>query len=468
MGSVVIKSGIGYSERTGARYIDMEAVATVEDMIENRIKPTIPTEKLGAMPWAPWGSNNLLPMEMYKDIETCGILNSIIDIQSRFAINNGLVAVKTVLDKKSGQRIIESYVDDPEINDFLEGNNVNFQAQGWVLDLLGLGNGAGRYGLNRKKQPQIVTMQRDDMSEVRLARKNDQGIIRDVYLCAEWNLARGLDDKRLFSRPHLSFIAPDADLQKQVKAGRGREYAFTFRNPGWGKHYYSMPLWYAALKWVKIAQGVPEMKAAIFENVMHVKSVVVINEAYWGRAFPDWKKYTDKQKKEKKDKVYDDIEAFLVGSKNSYKTLFTDGYRDGNGNIVPDIEIKSIEDTMKDGKLLPDSAAANSEIAFAMHFNPSIFGGNQKAGLYQQESGGSSVREAGLMQVVMMELERQHVRRALYVPKKFNGWDKRIPGLDFIIPATVLTTLDTGAGTKPVVTGDGAKPDPNATVNNPE
>lgn len=465
MGSVIMKSGIGYSEHSGARYIDMAAVATVEDMIANPIRPTIPIEKLGAMPWAPWGNNNLLPMEMYRDIETCGILNSIIDIQSRFAISNGPVAVKTVLDKKSGQRIIDQYVDDPEINDFMEGNNLFYQSQGWVLDMLGMGNAAGRYGLNRKKDPKIVTIQRDDVTEMRLARKDNQGRIRDMYLSAEWNLVRGLDDKRLFSRPHLSFIAPDMDLQKQLKSGRGNEYAFTFRNPGWGKHYYSMPLWYAALKWVKIAQGVPEMKAAIFQNSIHVKYVVIIYEKYWDKAFPDWKNYTAAQKKEKQDKVYDDIDNFLVGGDNAYKSVFTTGYRDAQGNTVTDIDIKPVEDTMKDGKLLPDSAAANSEIAFAMHFNPSIFGGNQKAGLYQQESGGSSVREAGLMQVVMMELERQHVRRALYVPKKFNGWDKRIPGLDFIIPATVLTTLDTGAGSKPIVTGDGAKPADNAPDN---
>lgn len=452
---VQVRNGIGYSEASGARYFDMSAITTVEDRINNPIKPTIPVDNLSAMPWAPWGKNNLLPMEMIADIETCAILNSIIDMQMRFGVCNGPVPVKTVLDKKTGQRIIDSYVEDAEIDDFMEGNNVFFQSQGWVRDLLGFANGGGRYGLNKKKDPKIVTIQRDDVTEIRLAKKNSKGVIRDVWLSAEWDKVRGKDDPtRVFSVPHLAFNSPDVDLADQLKAGRGTQYAFTFRNPGWGKHYYSSPLWYAALKWVKIAQGVPEMKAAIFQNSIHVKYVVIIYEKYWEKAFPDWRKYTEKQQQEKRDKVYEDIDKYLVGTANAYKSIFTTGYRDKDGKIVTDIEIRPIDDTMKEGKLLPDSAAANSEIAFAMHFNPAIFGGNQKAGLYQQESGGSSVREAGLMQVIMMEIERQHVRRALYVPKKFNGWDKRIPGLDFIIPATVLTTLDTGAGSKPVVTGD--------------
>lgn len=456
MGNVSIKNGIGFSEASGARFFDMSAVTTVADMERNEaIKPVIPDDKLATKPWSPWGKNNLLPQEMIADIEACAILNSIIDMQMRFGISNGPVPVKTILDKKTGQRVIDEYIEDAEIEDFLEGNNMYFQSQGWIKDQLGFANGAGRYGLN-KDRSKIINLQRDDITEMRYNKKNSKGIIRNIWLSAEWNKVMSETDSRVFSVPLLSNNRPDVDLQRQMKYIKSNEFAFTFRYPGWGKHYYSMPLWYAAHKWVKIAQGVPEMKAAIFENSIHVKYVVVIYEKYWEKYFPGWTgdKYTPEQKEKLKDKVYDDIDNFLVGSKNAYKSIFADGYRDAQGNLVSDIEIKPVDDTMKDGKLLPDSAAANSEIAFAMHFNPAIFGGNQKAGLYQQETGGSSVRESGLMQVIMMEIERQNIRRALYVPKKFNKWDVKYPGLDFIIPATVLTTLDTGAGSKPILTGD--------------
>lgn len=201
------------------------------------------------------------------------------------------------------------------------------------------------------------------------------------------------------------------------------------------------------------------MKAAIFQNSIHVKYVVIIYEGYWTKAFGAtvWKKYTEKQKDDARQKLYDDIDKFLVGSKNAYKSVFTSGYRSPDGKTYTDIEIKPVEDTQKDGKLLPDSAAANSEIAFAMHYNNTILGGNQVQGPYDKGSGGSNIRESILLQVIHHELERQNVRRNLMVPARFNGWTETYPGLDFVIPATLLTTLDTGSGTKPVVTGETKK-----------
>jgi hypothetical protein len=459
MAKVQIIGAIGYCEEASARFIDLSAVSTTQDRPANPIKPTIPDDKLGQMPWSPWGANNLLPMEMVEDIDQTPILNSIIDMMMRFGVCEGPVPVITRLDETTGQRVIVKYVNDQEILDFLENNNLYFQSQCWIKDLLGLGNMVGRYGLNRKKTPSIISIQRDDVVEFRYAKKNSKGIIDKIYLAAEWNRVRAADDPKLLSVFHLNPYNMVGDLEKRVAGGAGTEYAFTARYPSWNKHYYSMPLWYAAMKWVKIAQGVPEMKAAIFENFMHVKYQVIIHDSYWLRAFgPTWKKYTEDQRKDKRQKVFDDIGKFLIGAKNASKTIITQGYKDKDGKLWTDIEIKDIPDNDKDGKLLPDSAAANSEIAFAMHFNNSLLGGNQKDGPYQGERGGSSVREAGLMQVTLLELERQNIRRALHVPKIFNGWAKKHPGLDFIIPATVLTTLDTGAGTKPILPG-GTKPD---------
>lgn len=452
---VSIKNGIGYSDTAQARFIDMSAVLTTEDRLENPITPAIPDDKIGAQPWSPWGANNLLPMEMAADIEATGILNAIIDGKARFAICNGIVPVITAKNKETGKMEIKEYVDDTEVLDFLDRNNTFFHLDGWVKDLMGMGQCVARYGLNKKKGGQkIITFERTDVTEFRYEKQNAKGLIDNLYISAEWNKVTGIGDKRVFPVPNLNPHNPYADLEKKAAGGAGYQFALTCRYPGWNRHYYSMPLWYAAHKWVKIAQGVPEMKAAIFENSMHVKYVVIIYEKYWDKAFaPEWAKYTDEQKTKKRQEVYDDIEEFLVGNKNAGKSIFTTGYRDSKGMMISDIEIKPVEDNMKDGKLLPDSAAANTEIAFAMHYNNTILGGNQASGPYDKSSGGSNVRESILMQVVLHELERQYVRRIMMVPAYFNGWKRRLPGLDFIIPAEILTTLDTGGSSKPVITG---------------
>jgi hypothetical protein len=461
--SVTMRYGIGYSEQSEARYIDMDAALTTSEILKTPIKATIPENLQPSMPWSPWGKNNLLPMEMTVDIETCGILNAIIDGKARFAMCNGIVPVITKRDEKNGQLVIEKYITDNEITDFLDMNNAFFHLYGWMKDLNGYANGVARFGVNRKKDRKIVLFQRDDVTEFRYEKKNAKGIIDNIYLSAEWDKVRGVDDKRVFSVPHLNPNNPFEDLAKKAAESSRTEFAMTFKYPGWNKHYYSVPLWYAAYKWVKIAQGVPEMKAAIFENSMHVKYIVIIHDSYWAKAFPlEWEGYTPEQRLEKKKLVYDDIDKWLVGAKNAYKSIFTEGYRDHDGKTWAEIEIKSIEDNQKDGKLLPDSAAANSEIAFAMLFNPAIIGASLPSGPYTNSQGGSNVRESVLMQIILHELERQYIRRIMMVPAHFNGWKKKYPGLDFIIPATTLTTLDTGAGSKPVVTGN-TKTEPDGT-----
>lgn len=59
-----------------------------------------------------------------------------------------------------------------------------------------------------------------------------------------------------------------------------------------------------------------------------------------------------------------------------------------------------------------------------------------------------------MMQVIIHEIERMQIKSIMNFVAHFNGWKKRYPTLEFIIPATVLTTLDTGAGSKPVITGE--------------
>lgn len=443
---------VAFKARSGAMFIDMAAAPGASDYWPapaRRMENVMPENTFEFFPWAVWGNNNLLPQEMMRDIETCGILNTIINAGARFGLGEGLDPV--TVKREGGKKSIDRYVDDPEILNFLEDNSANQHNFGWMQDMLGLGNGIARFMLS-KDGTKIVQFQRDDITEVRLAKKDAIGRIQYAYYCAEWNKIKSDQDNRIFKIPLLDPANPLKDLQE--KAARGiYEHAFLFRYPSWGKHYYSMPLWYAQYKWVKIAQGVPEMKAAMFENNMRIKYMVIIYEQYWQNAYEDWEDIEDEERENRRNELYDQIDKWLTGGKNAYKSIYVDGTFSLDGKPQQFIEIKPIDDTTKQGELLPDSAAANSEIAFAMLFNLAIVGGNQASGLYESSQGGSNVRESILMQIIIRELERMYIRKIYHIIKRFNGWDKKYPGLEFIIPATVLTTLDTGGSSKPVNTG---------------
>jgi hypothetical protein len=453
---VKMHGAAGFSTETGAYFIDMAAAPGVfaKDQFGTPAtiaKETIPIERFAAFPWSPWGQDNLLPQQMIADIESCGILNAIIDGKARFALCDGMIPAKCSIDK-TGKRVVEKIYDDAEIMDFLETNNHFFQTYGWMKDLCGFGNAAARLIVNKDKSA-IATFQRDDISEIRVEKIDPKTKRPPAYLyySANWDLAMFKEGED-FKLPLLNQSNPLKDLQDQVAAG-AVEFAMMFRYPGWGKHYYSVPMWYAAYKWVKIAQGVPEMKAALFQNSMRLKYMVVIYEQYWEDAYDNWQDKSDDERNTARNELYTEIDQCLVGAKNHHKTLFVDGKISVDGKPLPYIEVKPIEDASKAGEYLPDSAAANSEIAFSMLFNPAIIGASLPSGPYTNSQGGSNVRESALMQVIIHELERKQVQRVMNVIKYFNGWNITYPGLEFIIPATIMTTLDTGASSKPVVTG---------------
>lgn len=449
MAKVKYISGIGIGTQSSALYIDMSVASTRE---AGSFKETIPADIINSAPWSPWGADNLFPQQLTRDIETTGILNAIIDGKARFALCQGMVPAIVHTDT-TGQRVIDRIVEDAEIVDFMEMNNHFYQTFGWMKDQVAFGSGVARFMADNSGK-KIASFQRDDITETRYKKQDPKtGKISHLYYSASWDKIRSPNDNRVFTVPLLSPNNPVADLKAKVAAGQ-YEHAMTFRYPGWGKHYYSMPLWMAAYKWIKIAQGVPEMKAALFENSMRPMYMVIIHETFWENKYGDkWPDDQDDQD-ELKQAFYDEIEQWMVGAKNAYKTLFVNGYTDGDGKTYQDIEIKEIPNTIREGELIPDSAAANSEIAFALLFNPAIIGASLPSGPYTNSQGGSSVRESVLMQIILHEFERQNVRRVMNVIKYFNGWNERYKGLEFIIPATVLTTLDTGGSSKPIITGN--------------
>jgi hypothetical protein len=122
-----------------------------------------------------------------------------------------------------------------------------------------------------------------------------------------------------------------------------------------------------------------------------------------------------------------------------------------NGGNVPYMKITALDDKHKEGKLLPDSAAGNSEILFALMLNPALLGVDMPGGMYGGGKGGSNIREAFMVQILIREIEREFVCKPLMLAARVNGWKKKYPNLSFRFPNHYLTTLDTGKNAKPIM-----------------
>lgn len=442
---------IHFGGTKSAVFLDMEAVNTSLPKSPFREKP-IDDVQAKNMPWAIWGGDNLKPQQMADDIKKTASLTGIINLKAALALCEGMVPAIIKSDDQ-GKRIVDKIVEDPDITMFLEASNHFQQTEGLLKDCIGIGNVSVRFMANAAMDG-IAAFERLDISRMRYEKRGTDGYVKNVYICNEWDKVMSEKDERVIKLPLLRSWAPWDHAMELIKAGQ-KEFVMTTRLADWNNVYYSTPLWYSAYKWVKIAQAIPEMKAAMLENMMRPGWIVTIYEGFWQRQFTDWDTITDPREKEmKKSAFFTEVDNKLAGKSNAGKNIYVEGELMREfGKAEAYIKFEPMPNASKDGENLSDSANANSEIAFAEMMNLALIGGNQAAGPYTKNEGGSNIREGSLFQVVISELQRKVVQHFMNVPKYVNGWHKTHPGLQFIIFATALTTLDTGAGSKPITTG---------------
>jgi hypothetical protein len=419
----------------------------------------MPKENLSTTPWANWGSNNLFPLEAANWLKTTHILNAIVDGKTRFSLNKGIIPV-TGKKNASGDVEVDGIIEDPEIDSFIRDSRLFFQAFGLLKDYNAYRNATGRFMLN-KSRDKIVRMKRDDVTQMRKQKFNAAGKIENIYLCADWTKIKSSNDNRIIKIPHVGLDNIKEELDKLRDETKIKEFAFTISDADWCNDYYSISGWWSAIEWVKIANGVPKMKAAMYENNFRPKYIVTILSDFWEKCiyFDDNGNPIDvsdiESRKALKNAFYDNVDKYLSGGINSFKAIFTESFWSNSANqLLTYIDIKSLPDNSLDGELIKDSSTAGNEIAFACLFSPSIIGASLPSGPYTNSQGGSNVREATMLQVNLHQMEREHLLSVMEMVTYYNKWRDKYPKLQWVIPANVPTTLDTGQESRNVGTVD--------------
>ena len=113
------------------------------------------------------------------------------------------------------------------------------------------------------------------------------------------------------------------------------------------------------------------------------------------------------------------------------------------GKIEEQWVITALDDKSKADDKLITSAAANSEICFALMINPNVFGAGMPGGTYAGNQGGSNIREAFLVNIALAWLDRQAILDPLELMLEYNGF----ADVQLRFRSTILRTLDSGGGT---------------------
>ena len=464
MSSTIIKDGIGY-------HIGAQAAFFTDGKALTATPPA--SIYSSSAPWAYWGCNNAEPQEIADDIQNTPVLSAAVKATARLAVGKGLDVFLLTNKKADGTEELE-WIDDTEVNDWLEDNQHFLYSYNNIRNQVGYGWSATQFVLN-KALNKINRIKATDIATARLETMDKQGFIPNMYLCGDWQAApSGYDPEKMKKIPLLRETYELQDLQDSKLA----EFGILHRLLENGKLYYPTPAHRSAKSWVKISRSIPTIKNAINVNQMLIKYLIHIAPTYWERVNPEWKSptYTAQQKLAFMAHKYDEISSFLTGEQNAGKTIISGKYMDPfTKQMINDIDIEVIDDKLKDGKMLPDSAAADKQILFSMMFNPAIWGGNLLSdGASGGAGSGSDIREATLVLMMLLHPERMSNLRTLDIVKRFNGWSKRLevkreifavssngsntaalskkiltPRLVFRYSSSILTTLDTGKSTAP-------------------
>jgi hypothetical protein len=458
-------NGIGYSTHSKAAFMsagDGDEFKKVGDdfTVQNEITP-----------WVLWNAqNNSEPVDIKGDIENTPSLRALIEVQARLAVGKGIDAFLMVDKDNEGNEKLE-WVDDNEINDWLEENETYSNSYKTIYNSLAYGWAATNFvlSLDRKK---INRIQATDIYTARLQKKDAEGYIRTMYLHPDWPNVVAMS-KQLIEIPVLQECDEYDDLINRKDA---TEYAILQRIIRNGAQYYPAPPHRSSAAWVKITRAVPAFKNFLMQNQMSIKYVVTISMEYF-KKIPGYTTATLDVQETMRSDVYDNIDKWLVGQANAGKAIFASDYVDQYSHaVIPELKIEVLDDKMKDGKYLPDSAAADKQILFSGFFNPAIIGANLLGdGASGGAGSGSDIREAVLTMMMKLHPERQNNLRIYNLVKKYNGWGTKLekerprimpvssandnpsttktmttPRLVFRYSSSILQTLDKGGSIKPV------------------
>ena len=391
-----------------------------------------------------WFAGNRFPQDAEDVIGRTGVLNTGLAFIQKFTLGQGVFPCRVTGYDAEGNEILE-VLDDERVTTFLTSRMVRRYMANACRDYLKFGVAFPELVMNEDGS-QIVGIEEKNALFSRFLRKVN-GVIPGVVVSGKWpdNPA----DKKDYNiidllDPYDPFA--DLDARRIAKKVKGKNFIYPLRNEWSNNEYYSLPMWYPAHKagWTKIAEQVPQFLMKMYDNQVSFKWHIKIPYAYWDRRFPE-EKYKDLAERQAAiQQEMDNIEANLTGAENAQKALFTMFAVGPNGKAEEQWEIENLHDKNKSQENLVTSAAANSEILFALMINPNVFGAGMPGGTYAGNQGGSNIREAFLVNIALSWLDRQNLLDPLELILEYNG----INNVELRFRNTILTTLDTGAGTQ--------------------
>lgn len=437
-GMPMMASGRNFmASTTGLDHVDPKNVSKVSPELDNSV--SVGNEKI-----ASWGDANDFPEKAEETISKTGVLNTGLQFIQRFTIGQGIFPCRVTGFDDDGNEKLE-VVNDEKITSFITSRMVRRYMANALRDYLKFGVAFPELIPNLAGD-KIVGIEEKNAVFSRYIEKK-KGAIPGVIVSGKWSDTPA--QKSDYSR--IDLLDPfdpysHLDGLRLMKKTQGKSFIYPLRNEWSNNEYYPSPIWYSAhlAGWTSVAQKVPHFLMKMYENQITFKWHIKIPYAYWERRYPEANYKSHEERAKKIQEEMDKIEESLTSTDNAHKAIFSMFEINPNGRAEEQWEIENLADKSKPTENLVTSAAANSEICFALLINPNVIGAGMPGGTYAGNQGGSNIREAFLVNIALAWLDRQNILDPLELILEYNG----IKNVELRFRNTILTTLDTGAGTQ--------------------
>lgn len=390
----------------------------------------------------PWLDQNDFPDVALKSIDKTGVLNTGLRFLRNVIIGQGVFPCNVTGYNPDGSEQLQ-VINDKELIKIVKGRMVRKYMEKSLRDYLKLGSSFVQVipSLGKNKVHGLHTIN-GRHGRIGINKKNELALI----VSAKWPEKPG--EKSDYDIYHiLNDYDPVADYQEKVKDGRYKnKFVFHLRDDWSNDDYYPKPIWWSAYLagWVDVANQVPQFIKKANENQISWLWHVKIPYKYWDKRYKP-EDYEDKEERQKLiQQDMDKIEETLTSTKNANKALFSHfSVNPQSGKPEDQWEIVALDNKYKEGDKLVTSAAANSELLFCLMINPNVLGAGMPGGTYAGNQGGSNIREAFLINVANAWIDRQNLMDPVEMMLEINGNEN----VEIRFLNTILTTLDTGAGT---------------------
>ena len=227
-----------------------------------------------------------------------------------------------------------------------------------------------------KKGENIVSAKVLPSQYCRFGKQDENGFVKSVFYSKSWHLLHYLQNNDKIK------TLVEIPLQERNTIPKAKKYVVPYAINPLGT-LYPTASWEGVLEgWLDVSIDIPKLKKALLDNAIFPKFMIKVSQDYWKERYPDYNEKPE-LKKQRREKVFSEIQERLTGAENAGKSIGTTTvYDQVNQRTISFLEIVAIENgKLNDNYFTETGEVANYHIYSALRMPSALIGNSLSNGL---------------------------------------------------------------------------------------